>query len=367
MANNTSSDDLNSSAALPDHFEGEQLRIVTGPRSGATIIISVHSTLLGPAIGGCRLRRYPSFTDGLADVLKLSKAMSYKCAIGGIAVGGGKTVVIQPETFDRRDLLLDIGDAVEAMGGAYLTAVDIGTTAEDMVTVKERTSHVVGLPEMEGGSGSPADATARGVLASMRAVALHLFGTESLSGRHIVISGLGGVGSRMARALTAQGAKLTVTDVDGSKASIAAELGATWTDPENALAIEADIVAPAGVGGILDRRIVNDIRCRAIVGPANNQLTLPSVADALHARGVLWAPDFLVNGGGVVYAGAMEVEHLDSAAAEAKVEAIGTTLAEVLSTAEATGTTPLAVAQAMAEKRLQSAARNRRVELTEVS
>jgi glutamate dehydrogenase/leucine dehydrogenase len=341
-------------AALPDHYDGEQLRISTGTRSGATIIVAVHSTQRGPAMGGCRVRNYPSFSHALADALNLSKAMTYKCAIGDVASGGGKTVVIPPVTFDRRELLLDIGDAVEAMGGIYSTGGDYGTTPQDMIIVKERTSHILGLPVEHGGAGTPAEPTSQGVLAAMKAVSKHLFGTESLAGRHIVISGLGSVGGRMAEALAAMGARLTVTDIDPSKARLAEQYGATWVDPADALTVEAEIVAPASVGGVLDHALVDRLHCMAIVGPANNQLSEPSVADALAKRGILWAPDFLVNAGGAIYAGGMEVERLSRSDVDLKVEAIGSTLTEVLECARGRDVTPLLVATAMAEDRLAS-------------
>lgn len=339
-------------AALPDRYDGEQVRVSTGARSGSTIIVAVHSTGLGPAMGGCRLRDYPSFAHALADALNLSKAMSYKCAIGDVASGGGKTVVVPPAVFDRRDLLLDVGDAVEALGGVYATGGDYGTTSDDMITVKERTSHILGLPVEHGGAGTPAEPTARGVLASMKAVAGHLFGTENLAGRHVVISGLGSVGSRMAFALAESGARLTVTDIDPAKARIAEQTGAQWVAPEDALTVEADFVAPASVGGVLDYPTVDRLRCKAVVGPANNQLTEPDVADALAKRDVLWAPDFLVNAGGAVYAGGMEVERIGRAATDRKVDAIGTTLARVLDEARRGDRTPYRVAMEIAEERL---------------
>jgi leucine dehydrogenase len=339
-------------ASLPEHYDGQKLHITTGPRSGSTIIVAVHSTLRGPAMGGCRVRDYPMLSHALADALNLSRAMSYKCAIGDVWSGGGKTTVIPAADYDRRDMLLDIGDAVEAMEGIYSTGGDYGTSSEDMIIVKERTSYILGLPPEHGGAGTPSAPTSVGVIAAMKSTAHHLWGSESLEGRRIVISGLGNVGSRMTETLSGLGARLTVSDIDESKRSIADKFGATWVAPNEALTVEADIVAPASIGGVIDYAMVDRLSCQAVAGPANNQLTEPGVAGALLKRGILWAPDFLVNAGGAIYAGGMEVEHLTPEQVHAKVEAIGTTLCAVLTDAESRDTTPYQVAMELAESRL---------------
>ena len=231
------------------------------PARASPIIVAVHSTRLGQALGGARLWHYGQWTDALADALRLSQAMTMKNAAAGLARGGGKSVIAIPAgvTLDdaqKRDAMLDLGDAVESLGGAYMTAEDVGTSAELMAVVHERTEHVCGLPAEQGGVGEPADATAAGVHASIIATLGHVFGSTDPTGRHLVISGLGQVGGRLARSLAAAGARLTVTDVADDKRALADELGAAWVDPADAHLVEADVFVPCGLGGVLTPEVV---------------------------------------------------------------------------------------------------------------
>ena len=251
--------------------------------------MAVHSTRLGQALGGARLWRYGHWTDALADALRLSQAMTMKNAAAGLARGGGKSVVCIPAgvTLDERatrDAMLDLGDAVESLGGAYMTAEDVGTSAELMAVVHERTEHVCGLPAEQGGVGEPADATAAGVHASILATLDHVFGSSDVAGRHFVVAGLGQVGGRLARSLAAAGARLTVTDVAESKRALADELGAAWVEPGEAHLVEADVFVPCGLGGVLTHEVVDALRVRAVVGAANNQLASRDVAGHLTER-----------------------------------------------------------------------------------
>lgn len=341
-------------AETPDH---ERVLITTGPRSGLTIIVAVHSTRLGQALGGARLWHYPHWSDALADALRLSKAMTLKNSAAGIDFGGGKSVVRIPEgvTLDdaaRRDAMLDLGDAVESLGGAYMTAEDVGTSAELMAVVASRTAHVCGLPPEQGGVGEPADATAAGVFAGIRKTVRTVFGSEELAGRHFVISGLGQVGGRLARALAEAGARLTVSDVVAGKRELARELGAAWVEPEEAAAVEADVFVPCGLGGALTPEVVAGLRVRAVVGAANNQLASRDVAGLLAERGILWAPDFVVNAGGVIY---LALAADDPEGTARRVDAIGERLGEVYREAAERGTTTLAAAERLARARLDRA------------
>lgn len=341
----------------PDH---ERVLISHGRRSGLTIIVAVHSTRLGQALGGARLWRYASWTDGLADALRLSQAMTMKNAAAGLARGGGKAVIVIPDSAAVdgrvvRDAMLDLGDAVESLGGAYMTAEDVGTSAELMAVVHERTEHVCGLPADQGGVGEPADATAAGVHAAILATLEHVFGSRDLAGRHLVISGLGQVGGRLARSLAAGGAELTVTDVAAGKRDLADELGAAWVDPADAHLVEADVFVPCGLGGVLTPEVVHDLRVRAVVGAANNQLATREVAGLLTERGIVWAPDFVVNAGGVIYLDVASGGDADAAALDARIAAIGDTVASVLRSAEEHGTTTLAAADRLAHARLDAA------------
>lgn len=348
-------------AALPTEApEHERVLITRGPRSGLTIIVAVHSTRLGQALGGARLWRYGHWTDALADALRLSQAMTMKNAAAGLARGGGKSVIAIPpgtslDERTTRNAMLDLGDAVESLGGAYMTAEDVGTSAELMAVVHERTEHVCGLPADQGGVGEPADATAAGVYASIRATLRHVFGSDDPAGRHFVVVGLGQVGGRLARRLAQAGARLTVTDVAAAKRALADELGATWVEPGDAHLVDADVFVPCGLGGVLTHEVVDALRVRAVVGAANNQLASRDVAGHLTERRIVWAPDFVVNAGGVIYLDLAGTPGADEAALDARIAGIGDTVATVLASAEEHGTTTLAAAERLARVRLDAA------------
>jgi leucine dehydrogenase len=257
----------------------------------------------------------------------------------------------------RRAALLDFGDAVAALGGRYVTAEDVGTSDADMQVIAERTPHVAGLARERGGSGDPSPWTALGVAAAIRVTCERIWGSQSLAGRRIAVIGLGHVGGELARLLAREGAELLVADVDAAKQSLARELGAAWAQPAAALEAAVDLVAPCALGGVLDHETVPRLRCRAVAGAANNQLASDDIAALLHARGVLWAPDFVANAGGIINISVeLEPDGYDPARAEQRVLAVGDTLRSVFAMAEAEGTTPLAAAQALARRRLEEAA-----------
>ena len=341
-------------------FDHEHTAIVTGRRSELPIIVAVHSTALGRAVGGCRLWRYADWRDGLDDALRLSEAMTLKAALAELPVGGGKSVIaLGPDDelppSRRRDVLLDLGDLIDSLGGMYGVGEDVGTTADDMLVVRERTEYAYCLPEGSGGAGDPSDGTARGVLASLGVVARRLFDTPSLDRRRVTIVGLGQVGSRVARQLAADGAALTVTDIDPSKRALADQLGAAWTDPAGAYQTDCDVLVPAALGGVLTHDLVANLRCRAICGPANNQLATPDVAEALATAGIVWAPDFLINAGGVIYGVLIDLLGKTKADATTRIEAIADTLTMVLTTADNEGVPPLVAAERIARDRVAKA------------
>ncbi|MFD4255401.1 Glu/Leu/Phe/Val dehydrogenase dimerization domain-containing protein [Amycolatopsis thermoflava] len=332
-------------------FEHEHLRVARGPRSGLPIAVAVHSTRLGPALGGCRLWEYPSWEDGIRDVLRLAAAMTVKCAVAGLPTGGGKSVIAVPpghrlDAGRRRAALLDLGDLVDSLGGRYRTAEDVGTSTADMAVVRERTPHVLGL------AGEPAEATARGVFAALEATVERVAAGTGLAGLRFAVSGLGQVGSRLARMLAARGARVTATDVDPAKQAVAAEVGARWAGPREVLTAPTDVFVPAGVGGLLTAEVIAGLRCRAVVGPANNQLATDDADLRLAERGILWAPDFVANAGGALYAILREGDGVDADTLDARVRGIGDTVAELFARAERDGTTPLAAARALAAERL---------------
>ena len=348
---------MSTAVASPDiaTLDHEELVVRRGQRSGLFTMVAVHSTVRGPALGGCRMWTYADARLAVRDVLRLSGAMTLKAAVAGLPEGGGKGVIVRPpgEPLQgelRRAALLDFADTVESLDGRYLTAEDVGTSDDDMAVIAEGTRHVTGLAN---GSGDPSPWTALGSEAAIRATCERAFGSASLEGRRIAVLGLGRVVGHLARLLTTAGAELVVADIEPSRQALADELGAAWVTPGDALRAEVDLLAPCALGGILTEETVAELRCRAVVGPANNQLANPSVADHLAARGILFVPDFVVSAGGIVNI-AVELEPSGYAAerAEPAVRAIGETVGRVLDVAAADGATPLAAAVALAEARL---------------
>jgi leucine dehydrogenase len=325
------------------------------------MLVAVHSTVRGPSLGGCRMWTYDDVPRATLDVLRLSRAMTYKAACANLPLGGGKGVIALAAGTHltgrrRRDALLDFGDAVETLGGRYLTAEDVGIGSRDMPMMAERTRHVTGLATARGGSGDPSPFTAIGVEASIRTVCKRLDGSPSLAGRTVAVLGLGHVGSRVARLCAQAGAQLVVTDVDPAKRALAERLGARWTTPGRALSAKVDVLSPCALGAVFDAETVPRLRCRAIAGAANNQLATEHAAELLAAHGILWAPDFVVNAGGIVnIAVELRREGYDAAVARRDCRAIGDTLARVFDAAETERVTPLAAANALARRRLSGA------------
>ncbi|WP_410654053.1 Glu/Leu/Phe/Val dehydrogenase dimerization domain-containing protein [Amycolatopsis sp. lyj-112] len=339
------------------NWEHENLIVRRGRRSGVTTMIAVHSRVLGPAVGGCRFKTYPDIHDAIADVLRLSAAMTRKCAVAGLGFGGGKSVVALdrvPTPAQRRDILLDHADLIASLDGAYIAGPDVGTGPDDMLVLRERTPHASCVPEEHGGTGSSSGPTAAGVLAALRAGARTVFGDASMKSRKVVISGYGSVGARLATDLVAQGADVTVSDVDERRLAAAEEQGLSWVRPEQVLGLPADVLVPAAVGGVFGPG--TEVAAPLVVGPANNQLTTDTVADDLAARGIAWIPDFVASAGGVVYTHGREREKLTHDEARARVETLEAITQKILDAASANGTTPLAEADALAEARLTSGA-----------
>jgi leucine dehydrogenase len=302
---------------------------------------------------------YDDSRAALRDVLRLSRAMTFKAAVADLPLGGGKGVIMAPHAKRfaperRHAALLDFADTVEALHGDYITAEDVGTSSRDMKLIAQRTEHVAGLPRSLGGSGDPSPFTALGVESAIRACCERVFLSSSLLGRTICVIGLGHVGSRVAKRCARAGGKLTLADVDESKRALADELGAGWITPDRALEAEVDVLAPCALGGVLDEETVPRLRCRIIAGAANNQLADDGVADLLAARNILWAPDFVVNAGGLINI-AEELGGYDPGAARGRVRGIADTLRQIFHDAEASGATPLTAAMELARRRLVGA------------
>ncbi len=338
---------------LPDFDDHEGLHLFRDAPAGLTAVIAIHSTHLGPAGGGARFWHYSDRTAAITDALRLSRGMSYKNAMAGLAMGGGKGVILADEGRAKPALLIAaFANAVETLGGRYVTAQDVGMSAADMVAIGGITRHVSGLPPRPGGAGGdPGPSTALGVFLGVKAAAKRALGADSLDGVHVAIQGVGSVGGGLARHLAEAGAKLTVADADEeAAAAIAAELGATHVPADGILRIEADILSPCALGAILDDRTIPSLRVKAVAGGANNQLAKPEHGNQLMARGILYAPDYVINAGGIINVGLQYLEDADKAAVEAKIAEIPARLETIWRDSEASGTTPAEVADTMAQK-----------------
>jgi leucine dehydrogenase len=323
------------------------------PISGLKTIIAIHSTALGPALGGTRFYPYPDEAAALHDALRLAKGMSYKSAAAGLDLGGGKAVIIgNPRSIKTERLLRAYGRVIDSLGGRYITAEDVGATTQDMITISAETRWVTGLPDTYGGSGDPSPATARGVIGAMRAVATRLWGSEDLADRTVAVQGVGKVGSSLVERLTKAGAKTVICDVnEESLQRVASEHGSTVVGIDEIFDVECDIFAPCAMGGAINETTVERLRCEAVAGSANNQLETESLADRLVARGILYAPDFIVNAGGIINI-ADELNGYDRQRAAAAVDRIRENLRKVFDKADERGTTPNVAAIEVAEDRI---------------
>jgi leucine dehydrogenase len=328
----------------------EDVRVCDGPRSGLTMAIAVHRTIAGRSLGGLRFEPYRSADDAVADVKRLARAMTFKAAVAKLPLGGAKGVIAYdpdspPDPYHRQLALHDFAELVESFDGRYITAQDAGTSIDDIACVGQFTSHIAGHQRSDGGSGDPAPYTAHGVEVAIRA-SLRI----PIKGRRVVIVGLGHVGSELARLLHAAGARLAVADIDRCKQDFARTLGAEWLEPGEAMMAEGDVLAPCALGGALDPRTVARLRVPVVAGAANNQLSSDASADLLRERGIVWAPDFVVNAGGLI-AVSDELNGFDRARVERRIEAIGDTLKDIYARAAASGSNTLTAAQELAVER----------------
>ena len=340
-------------------FDHEEVVVRRGERSGLHVIVAVHSTALGPALGGVRIWHYPTVAEAVVDALRLASGMTLKAAVAGLDLGGGKGVICaptgEPPAGARRTAMLhDFGDLVESLGGRYLTAEDVGASPDDIAVIAERTHHITGLPRDRGGSGDPSPFTALGVEAAMRACARERFGAAALAGLRIGVVGLGHVGTHLAKRLAAAGADVVASDVVPAKRALARRLGIGWAEPATAMLGEYDMLAPCALGGCLDAVTVEGLRCGVVCGAANNQLASDALADRLSERGILYAPDYIVNGGGLMHV-YMEIRGYDEDEATGLALGIEDTLGRVFEAARSSGETPLRAAGRLAARRLAGA------------
>lgn len=337
-------------------WDGEEAVIRHDAESGAWMFVCVHSTALGPAGGGTRLRVYETPADGLADAMRLSQAMTRKMALAEVGRGGGKAVLAVPslpEGEARRRLLLRHGELVSSLGGTYHTAGDMNISPADLDVVAERCRWVYGTTGRGGDSGR---GTALGVLHGIRASVERAFGSPGLHGRKVLVQGCGAVGGELARLLAADGATVLVTDVDGGRA---AATGFELVPAAEAIRTDCDVYAPCAVGGTLSAESIPQLRCLVVAGSANNQLAEPEDAERLHARGILYAPDYVINAGGVIQLLGLEDEGWDEPQLQAGLARIGDTVRRLYAISEREGVTPAEAAERVVAGRLAEAARLR--------
>lgn len=325
------------------------------PVSGLKAIIAIHSTALGPALGGTRFFDYDSEEAALRDVLRLAKGMSYKSAAAGLDLGGGKAVIIgDPARIKSERLLRAFGRVIDSLGGRYVTAEDVGTTTADMITIAAETKWVTGLPGIHGGSGDPSPATARGVMGAMRAVAERLWQSDDLSGRTVAVQGVGKVGASLVERLTKAGAKTIVADANTAAVeAMASQHGSVIVETADVFRVECDLFAPCAMGGAINKNTVEQLECLAVVGAANNQLESDDLADRLAERGILYTPDFVVNAGGIINI-ADELHGYDWNRAVNAIDHIYDNVTRVFDTAEARGVNPNTAAIEVAEERIKT-------------
>ena len=336
--------------------EYEQVVFCHDRATGLRAIVAIHSTRLGPALGGTRFYPYPSEDEGLEDVLRLARGMTYKAAAAGLDLGGGKAVIFGDPVHDKTEALMRAyGRYVDALGGRYLTAEDVGTTQDDMDLLRRETRFVTGASPELGGSGDPSTATAYGVLWAMKAVARRLWGDTSLAGRHVAVAGVGKVGRALLGHLVEERARVTVADVTPAAVDWAvAEVGAEAVAVEKIHAVECDIYSPCALGGSLSGDTIPELRCAAVVGSANNQLA-DGVTSArlLAGAGVLYAPDFVANAGGLInIAEELAPGGYRPDRARTAVQRIFHTVTSVLQAAEVDGVTTAEAADRRAESRI---------------
>ena len=342
----------------PDFDEHEVVHFVHDRDRGLTAIIALHSTHLGPAAGGTRFWHYAQPGAAMRDALRLSRGMSYKNAMAGLPMGGGKAVILAGE--DRRktpEMLAAFGDAVDALGGKYVTAEDVGIAVEDMVAVKQRTDYVSGLPAAEGeAGGNPGPFTALGIYLGIKAAVQHKLGKDSVEGVHVALQGVGSVGGGVARLLAKDGARLTLADISADEVdALGRELGAEVVAPDAIMAVGCDVFSPNALGAILDEEGIARLDCAIVAGGANNQLARAGNGTMLAERGILYAPDYVINAGGII---SVTMEYLcrrDNAPCDInevrrRIAQIPDRLTKIWQDSEASGSSPDLVADRMAQE-----------------
>jgi leucine dehydrogenase len=340
-----------------DYDEHELVQLVHDRGSGLTAIVALHSTHLGPAAGGTRFWHYADPQGAMRDALRLSRGMSYKNAMAGLPMGGGKAVVLlDAQRTKTPAMLAAFGDAIDALGGRYVTAEDVGASEADMVAIAERTAHVCGLPVDEGDAGGdPGPFTALGIFLGIKAAVAHKLGSDSLKDVRVALQGVGSVGGGVARLLASEGARLTVADVDAARAlALAAEVGGTAVAPDAVMRTACEVFSPNALGAVLDEQSIAGLDCAIVAGGANNQLARRGHGKLLAERGILYAPDYVINAGGIInvsleYLCRQHGEPCDVAEVRRRIGQIPERLAAIWRESDAGGESPDMVADRMAQ------------------
>ncbi len=333
--------------------EYEEVVFFHDPPSGLRAIVAIHSTALGPSLGGTRFYPFASEEEALRDVLRLARGMTYKAAAAGLDLGGGKAVIIgDPKRIKSEELLRAYGRFLDTLGGRYVTAEDIGTSREDMDLIRRETRFVTGVSPELGGSGDPSPVTAYGVFLGMRAAAEEAWHEHGLRGRTVAVQGVGKVGYYLVKHLVEEGSKVVVADVDvDAVARVVRDFGVDTAEPEKIHAVPCDVFAPCALGGIIRDDTIPELKCRVVAGAANNQLELPDHGEALAELGIVYAPDYVINSGGLINV-ADELQGYDPQRARAGVEGIYRTLREIFEMARDRHISTAKAADAYAEERV---------------
>ncbi len=338
---------------LPDFDNHEVVHFIDNEECGLKAIICVHSTHLGPAAGGARFWHYDDDGAALTDALRLSRGMSYKNAMAGLPLGGGKSVILaNAERAKSPELLHAFGKAVDQLCGRYVTAEDVGMSVHDMIEVARSTSYVAGLPNTQGDvGGDPGPHTSLGVFLGLKAAVKQALGKDNLDGLHIAMQGAGSVASGVSYHAAAEGARLSIADVDEEKAQkLADAVGGTVVSPDDILTLEADVLSPNALGAILNSTSIPALKVPVVAGGANNQLARPEDGQALEARGILYAPDYVINAGGIINVCTEYLGDGDSHLVRERIEGIPVRLEQIWAESKSSGRDPAAVADAMAQK-----------------
>jgi leucine dehydrogenase len=338
---------------LPDFDAHEGVQFVHDERSGLKAIVAQHSTHLGPAAGGCRFWHYEDQGEALTDALRLSRGMSYKNAMAGLPLGGGKAVILADA--DRRktpEMLAAFAKGVDRLGGSYVTAEDVGMNVADMLEIRRHTRFVAGLPAEGGGvGGDPSPHTALGVFLGIKAAVRRALGKDSLAGLHLALQGAGAVATGVAMHAAAEGARLSIADVDEAKAqALAAQTSGQVVETDAILPLEADILSPNALGAILSADSIPQLKVPVVAGGANNQLATPADGARLQERGILYAPDYVINAGGIINVCTEYLGDGDASLVRSRIEQIPVRLEEIWAESAASGRDPASVADSIAQR-----------------